>query len=82
MTSKADRFAAQLGAESGKTQFRDAETKAAMHELGETAPLGMTFVQILAVSKYPYKYLPRGQGETVSIQFFSGGKFWDRDWEL
>lgn len=44
--------------------------------------MGMQFVPILAVSKFPYKYMSARNGETVSKQFFAGGRFWERSWDL
>ncbi|CAD0108531.1 unnamed protein product [Aureobasidium uvarum] len=81
MTSQAERFAALLGTSSDTS----AAINGAAHNNNafcETAPMGMQFVPISAVSKFPYKYMKRSQSEPVSVQFFAGGKFWDRDWDL
>jgi hypothetical protein len=79
-TSQAERFAALLGT-SPKTST---STNSAAHKntFCETAPMDMQFVPINAVSKFPYKYMKRSQSEPVSLQFFAGGKFWERDWDL
>ncbi|KAG9720110.1 hypothetical protein KCU73_g14621, partial [Aureobasidium melanogenum] len=77
MTSKAERFAALLGTSSNTSS----SANGAAHNFCETAPTGMQFVPINAVSKFPYKYMKKSQSEPVSIQFFAGGKFWDRDWD-
>lgn len=79
MTSKAERFAALLGAPSDTSS---SSAHSAAHKFCEPAPMGMQFVPINAISKFPYKYMRRSQSEPVSVQFFAGGKFWDRDWEL
>ncbi|KAI4721124.1 hypothetical protein E4T48_02598 [Aureobasidium sp. EXF-10727] len=80
MTSKAERFAALLGT----SPKESASTNDSAHNntFCETAPLGMKFVPINAISKFPYKYMKRSQSEPVSIQFFAHGKFWSRDWDL
>ncbi|KAG9648038.1 hypothetical protein KCU71_g7697, partial [Aureobasidium melanogenum] len=78
MTSKAERFTALLGTSSNTSS----SANGAAHNFCETAPMGMQFVPINAVSKFPYKYMKRSQSEPVSIQFFAGGKFWERDWDL
>lgn len=79
-TTQAERFAALLG----KTPDTLASTNGSAHKhtFCETSPLGMQFVPINAVSKFPYKYMKRSQSEPVSMQFFAGGKFWDREWDL
>ncbi|KAH0016262.1 hypothetical protein KCU78_g7920, partial [Aureobasidium melanogenum] len=78
MTSKAERFATLLGTSSNTSS----SANGAAHNFCETASMGMQFVPINAVSKFPYKYMKKSQSEPVSIQFFAGGKFWDRDWDL
>ncbi|KAH0364784.1 hypothetical protein KCU65_g6542, partial [Aureobasidium melanogenum] len=78
MTSKAERFAALLGTSPNTSSSANGSA----HKFCETAPVGMQFVPINAVSKFPYKYMKKSQSEPVSIQFFAGGKFWDRDWDL
>lgn len=80
MTSQAERFVALLGNSSKISASTDGA--AHKHTFCETAPMGMQFVPINAVSKFPYKYMKRSQSESVSIQFFAGGKFWERDWDL
>ncbi|KAI4752821.1 hypothetical protein E4T52_14983 [Aureobasidium sp. EXF-3400] len=80
MTSQAERFAALLG-KSPNTPTTTNGT-AHKHTFCEIAPTGMQFVPINAVSKFPYKYMKRSQSEPVSIQFFAGGKFWEREWDL
>ncbi|KAK6000454.1 hypothetical protein QM012_003700 [Aureobasidium pullulans] len=82
MTSKAERFAALLGTSSKPPASSSSDGIAQNTEFCETAPLGMQFVPINAVSKFPYKYMKRSQSEAVSVQFFAGGKFWERDWDL
>lgn len=79
-TTQAERFAALLGT----TPDSLASTNGAAHKhtFCETSPMGMEFVPINAVSKFPYKYMKRSQSEPVSLQFFAGGKFWNREWDL
>ena len=40
------------------------------------------FCPIVAVSKFPYKYLPRSESERVADRFFNAGRFWSRRWDL
>ncbi|KAI5207987.1 hypothetical protein AUEXF2481DRAFT_32417 [Aureobasidium subglaciale EXF-2481] len=80
MTSKAERFATLLG--TSPDTLGSAIGAAHKHNFCDTSPLGMKFVPINAVLKFPYKFMKKSQGEPVSIQFFAGGKFWDRDWDL
>lgn len=80
MTSQAERFAALLGKPSNTSSSTNGA--AHKHTFCETAPMDMQFVPINAVSKFPYKYMKRSQSEHVSLQFFAGGKFWEREWDL
>jgi hypothetical protein len=80
MTSQAERFAALLGKPSNTSASTDAA--AHKHTFCETAPMDMQFVPINAVSKFPYKHMKRSQSEPVSLQFFAGGRFWEREWDL
>ncbi|KAF1983932.1 hypothetical protein K402DRAFT_152266 [Aulographum hederae CBS 113979] len=50
---------------------------------GELADVKENFCPILPISKFPYKYIP-GQKDTdlVAHEFFDGGKFWFRQWDL
>ena len=52
--------------------------------LGDTPPLGMGFVPILAVAKYPYKFMTASPTivDNVSKGFFAAEKFWGRKWTL
>ncbi|KAF1344164.1 hypothetical protein BDV97DRAFT_403110 [Delphinella strobiligena] len=49
---------------------------------GEVAPEGMSFCPILAVAKFPYKYISKRFSEAVSDKFFNKGQFWNREWDL
>ncbi|OAX84461.1 hypothetical protein ACJ72_01161 [Emergomyces africanus] len=40
------------------------------------------FCPIVAVSRFPYKYVRHDDGERISQRFFSEGKFWKRSWDL
>lgn len=52
--------------------------------LGQLASFGQTFCPILAVSKYPYRYLytSSATADLVSQNFFAAGKFWARKWTM
>ncbi|RJE19768.1 QDE-2-interacting protein [Aspergillus sclerotialis] len=44
--------------------------------------LSTSFCPIVAVSRYPYKYIKGELSQTVASGFFDGGKFWNREWDL
>ena len=52
--------------------------------LGQLASSGQSFCPILAVSKYPYRYLYSSSAtvDLVSQSFFAAGKFWARKWTM
>jgi hypothetical protein len=49
---------------------------------GDLAPFGKGFCPIVALSKFPYKFVPASVKQEVASKFFDGGKFWMRDWDL
>ncbi|KAF2016674.1 hypothetical protein BU24DRAFT_423048 [Aaosphaeria arxii CBS 175.79] len=49
---------------------------------GELAPPGKYFTPLLALAKYPYRYCDRDSLQNVASQFFDGGKFWAREWDI
>ncbi|KAF2091777.1 hypothetical protein K490DRAFT_33126 [Saccharata proteae CBS 121410] len=52
-------------------------------ELGQQAAYnGQEFCPILAVSKFPYKFVKRSHSDRVAKLFFDTGKFWKNEWEL
>ncbi|GAB7339866.1 hypothetical protein MBLNU457_6399t1 [Dothideomycetes sp. NU457] len=53
--------------------------------LGEVSPLALRFCPILALAKFPYRYLPKSawnSQQLIASKFFDEGKFWQRDWNL
>ncbi|PGH14831.1 hypothetical protein AJ80_05757 [Polytolypa hystricis UAMH7299] len=40
------------------------------------------FCPILAVSRFPYKYIGGGDADRIAKTFFDAGKFWNRSWEI
>jgi hypothetical protein len=52
--------------------------------VGELAPRNAEFCPILAVSRYPYKYMdPKSAiSDKVSKAYFANEKFWKREWSL
>ena len=58
--------------------------RAEKHAIGELAKPGMDFCPIVAVSKFPYKYMdPQSQiSDKVSKGYFANEKFWNREWTL
>ncbi len=51
-------------------------------QVGQLSSLSTTFCPILAVAKFPYKYITKEHQERVAQAFFAGGKFWERTWDL
>lgn len=45
-------------------------------------PSDGTFCPLLALSKYPYKYLQGEIRDKVANRFFERGLFWKRQWDL
>ncbi|KAF9889100.1 hypothetical protein FE257_008077 [Aspergillus nanangensis] len=41
-----------------------------------------TFCPLIAVSRYPYKFIRGELTQKVASQFFDAGKFWDRCWDI
>lgn len=52
--------------------------------LGDKSPPGIGFVPILALAKYPYKFLSASPSivDSVSKGFFAAEKFWGRKWTV
>ncbi|KAE8145641.1 hypothetical protein BDV25DRAFT_133615 [Aspergillus avenaceus] len=51
-------------------------------EVSLEPPSDGTFSPLMAISRYPYKYLKGGLSQGVASQFFDGGKFWNRPWDI
>ncbi|GFF83166.1 uncharacterized nucleolar protein C2C4.08 [Aspergillus udagawae] len=47
-----------------------------------STPLDGFFCPLMAMSRYPYKFVRKELSQTVASQFFDGGKFWQRVWDL
>jgi len=50
--------------------------------VGDLAPKDAQFTPILALAKYPYKFVSKNYSQAIASAFFDGGKFWARDWDL
>lgn len=50
--------------------------------LGKPAQSQQSFCPIEAVSKYPYKFVPKHLTEKIAEKFFVDSKFWYREWEV
>lgn len=52
--------------------------------VGDRASEGMAFCPIMAVSKFPYRFMGKVNRvtEEVSKMFFAGNKFWERKWTM
>ncbi|KAF4260864.1 hypothetical protein CNMCM8812_005211 [Aspergillus fumigatus] len=47
-----------------------------------STPLDGFFCPLVAISKYPYKFVHKELSQMVANRFFNGGKFWQRVWDL
>ncbi|GIK01620.1 hypothetical protein Aspvir_005658 [Aspergillus viridinutans] len=47
-----------------------------------STPLDGFFCPLMAMSRYPYKFVRKELSQTVASRFFDGGKFWQRVWDL
>lgn len=43
---------------------------------------GQPFCPLMAVARFPYRYIQGGLSQTVASRFFDRGKFWERSWDL
>lgn len=50
--------------------------------IGKLAEIGTAFCPIVAVSKYPYKFVPQYLSEQIAKGFFDEEKFWYRPWDM
>lgn len=67
--------------EAGNTSIITKHTKQSLQP-GGTTQHEMTFCPIMAISKFPYKYVSPQYSEAVAGALFNGGKFWDRTFDL
>ena len=69
---------------SRKKHQKGATLPPGQHGLEELAPPDMEFCPIMAVAKFPYRYMEAQsqESEEVSARFFANGKFWARAWTL
>jgi hypothetical protein len=59
------------------------DTKALSHDREEPpTPLDGFFCPLMAMSRYPYKFVRKELSQTVASRFFDRGKFWQRVWDL
>ena len=75
-------------------RLRESAKKLGISEMAEPDPQGRVigqltdpdefFCPLMAVSKYPYKFLAANSAtcEKVSQLYFASGKFWDRKWTV
>ncbi|QIW95477.1 hypothetical protein AMS68_000995 [Peltaster fructicola] len=49
---------------------------------GDPSPLGIQFCPILAVAKWPYKFVDREYMQPIATAFFDAEKIWNREWDL
>lgn len=49
---------------------------------GQLGEKHTSFCPILALAKYPYKFVDKKHSQRIASTFFDGGKFWNRSWDL
>lgn len=49
---------------------------------GEPAPTGGSFCPLLAVTKFPYRFVGSQYKQPIASAFFDGEKIWNREWGL
>ena len=50
--------------------------------LAADVELAAHFCPIMALSRYPYRHMKSELSQRVGSQFFDGGKFWSRHWDM
>ena len=51
-------------------------------QLGRLASPDDQFCPVMAVAKYPYKFVHKHLQEKIAQKFFNNGQFWDREWDM
>ncbi|KAF2834940.1 hypothetical protein M501DRAFT_943064, partial [Patellaria atrata CBS 101060] len=49
---------------------------------GERGPYGQSYCPVIALSRFPYKFIGQADSELVAGKFFNAGKFWVRQWDI
>ncbi|KAF7586936.1 hypothetical protein BBP40_008010 [Aspergillus hancockii] len=68
--------------------FESAAQKSAVYLIPDLTTQGpdtfndSSFSPLIAISRFPYKYVKGELSQKIASQFFDGGKFWDRCWDL
>lgn len=70
--------AADEDIESEKPSAEDANSQAQATSVN----ISGSFCPALAVSRFPYKFMQDDLSQDVASEFFDGGKFWKRPWDL
>jgi len=68
----------------GPSQIHSKESTVNLR-LGEAAPTNLRFCPILALAKFPYKFLPGHaikSSQAIATRFFDKDQFWERTWDL
>ncbi|KAI9928988.1 hypothetical protein MW887_001381 [Aspergillus wentii] len=68
----------QKGPDTAQDEAKASEDK---EEPTEASLVG-SFCPLIAVSRFPYKYIRGELSQQVANAFFDGGKFWDRCWDV
>ncbi|KAA8646301.1 hypothetical protein EYZ11_004422 [Aspergillus tanneri] len=64
---------------------QDQEAYEQVHQLTPLDPIAVhdgSFCPVVAVSRFPYKFVKDQLSQTVASQFFDRGQFWSRSWDL
>lgn len=49
---------------------------------GTPAPHGLRFSPLIAVTKFPYKFVQKQWMQPIATLLFDQGKIWEREWDL
>ncbi|PKX92214.1 3'-5' exonuclease [Aspergillus novofumigatus IBT 16806] len=64
------------------TQIPETEDPSPHDQEEPSTPLDGFFCPLMAMSRYPYKFVRKELSQTVASRYFDGGKFWQRVWDL
>ncbi|GIJ87804.1 hypothetical protein Asppvi_006717 [Aspergillus pseudoviridinutans] len=64
------------------TQTPDTRDSKTHSQEEPSTPLDGFFCPLMAMSRYPYKFVSKELSQMVASRFFDGGKFWQRVWDL
>ena len=51
-------------------------------ELVTAIPVFKSFTPAITMARFPFRYIPRDDAQSVNERFYEGDKFWNRTWDL